>query len=285
MTDSETPRRIWHALEPIHAVTYFAPHSLEAISATGTKGFWMGYFAARSAPLGAVEPSIVTSLFYNFSPSRTNRALPDAWKRTSPSEILAARAAGAAEALRSVTAEIAEHTRRALPLAEAAARAADCGGRALAQANQALPTPQDHVERLWRAVTILREHRGDGHVAALVTHRISGIEALVLSGATKQLPPELLRESRGWTQEQWDEAKSSLADRGLLDSDDQITTSGAELMESVEHTTDLTAAQPFEDGLTPDGASLLVTALKPISKAVMSYGFFPVPNPIGINPV
>jgi len=59
--EPSTARRMWQLLETIHAVVYFAPEVLDAYTAVGLKGFWMGYFAGRSAPLGAASPEVVTA--------------------------------------------------------------------------------------------------------------------------------------------------------------------------------------------------------------------------------
>ncbi|MFQ6231024.1 helix-turn-helix domain-containing protein, partial [Nocardia sp. NPDC002869] len=62
-------RQAWRLLEPLHAVTYFSPEPLQALKAAGYRGFWMGYFAGRAAPLGAAGPEVVHALFYNFTAS------------------------------------------------------------------------------------------------------------------------------------------------------------------------------------------------------------------------
>ena len=91
---------LWRRLEPVHAVTYFAPEPIGALADAGYRGFWMGYFAGRASPLGAVGPEVVTALFYNFAPSRVARALPAAWDFAPPEAALAARRDGSVAALR-----------------------------------------------------------------------------------------------------------------------------------------------------------------------------------------
>ena len=143
-------RRLWELIEPIHAVTYFSAACQDAMTEVGMKGFWMGYFAARSAPFGAAAPALVEATFYNFAPTLVRRALPDAWARATPADVLTARSAAAAIALRQLAPEADEYARRALPLLESAAGAARCDGRPLAAANQALAAAADPVERLQR---------------------------------------------------------------------------------------------------------------------------------------
>ena len=285
------PRRLWHGLEPIHAVTYFAPACLDSFNQAGLAGFWMGYFAGRAAPMGPVGPAIVEATFYNFAPGRIRRAIPDAWGRATPEAILGARSEGAAIALRQADPRLEAMARRLVPLLEPAARAARCPGRVLAAANQALDLPEDPVARLWQLTTTLREHRGDGHVAALVAHGIDGCEAHVLLAAADGLPPELFRTSRGWTEDDWAAASDRLAGRGLLDIDDDIdegagtarlTLEGATLRAVIEDQTDQAAAQPYRDGLTDAGLELLLTLAPAAGRAVTDAGVLIFPNPMGL---
>ena len=267
-------RAIWQLIEPIHAVTYFAPACEDSMNELGLKGFWMGYFAARSAPLGAVNPAVVEATFYNFAPRLVHRALPDAWAIAGPDAVLDARATGAAIALRQAVPDIDETAARVLPLLESVARAADCAGRPLGAANQSLDLRTDPVERLWQACTTLREHRGDGHVAALVAAGIGGIEAHLLGIGAGRVP-RAVQLARGWSDEEWQTAEHRVADRGL----DTMATA----YERVEQVTDEISAQPYTDGLTESGIDLLTTLLPRITKPLLATGVLPFPNPIGIT--
>ena len=174
--DPRQARLLWHLVEPVHAVTYFAPQARAAAEALGLRGFWAGYVVLRSAPLGVVPPAVVTAAFHGFAPRRVEKVLPAAWDVVAPAAALDARASSAAAALRQVCGQAGvdeAHLVRAADALGAAAAAADVAGRVLAAANAALPPRHDPVERLWQATTVLREHRGDGHVAALVTAGVS----------------------------------------------------------------------------------------------------------------
>src|SRR5690242_5796835 len=190
------PRRMWELVEPVHAVTYFAPEARAAADRLGMRGFWMGYVAQRVAPLGAVEAAVATAAFFGFHPDRLTRALPAAWQVTSPAAALDARLAGTDGALRRLwgpavvsSGEVAE----AADLAWSAAAAADCPGRVLAAANQALPRPAPAHLALWQATTTLREHRGDGHVAALVAHGVGPVWSHLLKAGAGEADAEVLR--------------------------------------------------------------------------------------------
>src|SRR4051812_23503270 len=214
-------RGLWGLLEPIHAVVYFSPEPLAAFREAGYKGFWMGYFANRAAPLGAVGAEVVHALFYNFGWARVTRALPAAWDFAPPAAALEARAAGSVAALQRALGDLADEplVARAAELAMRATAAAPLEGRTLFAANHALPVPAAPLERLWHAATLLREHRGDGHVAALLAAGISGRAAHVFHAAAVGTPKEVYTLARDFTEEEWDHERTNLGNRGLLDGD------------------------------------------------------------------
>ena len=174
-------RRAWTLFEPIHAIVYFASEAGEHYKAAGLRGGWMGYFASRSAPMGAVTPGVVTAVFYGFQPAMVARAIPDAWQYSSPERALTARTAIADSALRRLwgdqvdSADVAQAASAAI----AVAHALRGGGRPLYTATAALEEPEAAHLKLWHACTLLREHRFDGHVAALTVHGLDGLESLV----------------------------------------------------------------------------------------------------------
>ena len=189
-------RRLFDRLEPVHAVTYFAPEARAALDDLGYRGFWSGYFAARSAPLGQVSPEVVTAVFYNFAAHRVAKALPAAWQIAPPATVLQARLRAAVAALRRYG--LAAGVESAADLLGTAARNAPVDGRPLFAANLALPWPEDPLARLWHASTLLREHRGDGHIAVLNVFGISGRESNVLHAAAGRVPAEMIMRSRDY---------------------------------------------------------------------------------------
>ena len=278
-------RRIWHAIEPIHAVTYFAPTCRDSFTDAGLKGFWMGYFGGRSAPFGGAPASLVEATFYNFAPALVRRAVPSAWTYATPADVLTAREAGAARALRELVPAIDGHAERIVPLLEGAARAARCEGRPLAAVNQARACHEDPVVGLWQAATTLREHRGDGHVSALVSSDIGGLDANVLAVAGRDeggVDAETLRTARGWTIDEWADATDRLTGRGLIDDSGGLTDVGRFTRDRIETQTDDLATQPYRDSLTDTGLDLLLTLLRPLAATVLGSGLIPFPNPIGL---
>jgi hypothetical protein len=273
-------RRMWTLFEPVHVVTYFSPEARAAFEQAGLRGFWRGYFAGRAAPLGRVEAAPVTASFFTFAPPMVTRALPGVWSLITPADALTARSAGAVAALRRLLGERQAGLAAVADLLLRAADGLDCSGRVLAAANAALPVTGDGepLARLWQAATLLREHRGDGHFAALVAAGIDGCEALVLR-AGQDLAREQLQPMRGWTDEEWDEAAGRLAARGWLDQDGRLTPAGAAARQAVEDATDLAAARLWAR-LGADATEELAAALAPV--AVACAADLPFPNPVGV---
>jgi len=284
-TDRAAPaRQLWRLLEPIHAVTYFSPEPLDRLKSVGYRGFWMGYFAARAAPLGAASAELVHALFYNFSFDHVARALPDAWRFASPSAAIDARQAGSADALRRHLGAEAESpaVQRAADLAIRAARSAPLEGRPLFAANRALPEPEEPLSRLWHAATMLREHRGDGHVAALVAAGIGGRDAHVLHALSAGIPAPVYVAARNLDEQEWAAVMARLADRGLADPGGGLTDAGLQTKQHIEDQTDARAAAAYtalDDGEVEE----LIAVLRPVSAAVVTAGEIPTKSPMGLD--
>jgi hypothetical protein len=278
-------RELWERYEPVHDLVYFAPEVRRAADALGMRGFWMGYFALRAAPLGAVPPSVVTSCFYVFHPARVTRALPDAWGYATPADVLAARQDALDAAMTGLfgaqTVDSADFT-EAADLAWEAAAAADTTGRVLAAANQALERPDRPGARLWQGLTTLREHRGDSHVAVLVSQGLGPVEAMVLKAAAGESDGTLLRETRKWEQSDWEAATARLRERGLLAADGSLTAAGAAARAEVEARTDAAAEGPWTT-LGTERTARLAALLEPLAHRVEEAGLLPPGNPVGLT--
>ena len=271
-------RRMWTLFEPVHVVTYFTAEARAGFEDAGLRGFWRGYFAGRAAPLGRTGPAVVTASFYNFAPPMVARALPAVWDLITPGDALAARSAGAVAALRRL---LGERTAGLTALADRLLRVTDgldCSGRVLAAANAALPVPAESAARVWHAATLLREHRGDGHSAALLAADIDGCEALVLR-AGLDLSRQVLQPVRGWSDEEWEQAAARLAGRGWLGEDGRVTPEGAAARQAVEDATNQAAARPWAR-LGTAGTEELAGLLAPVARACAAE--LPFPNPVGV---
>lgn len=281
--DLTSARTAWRVLEPYHAMIYFAPEARAAYAAAGLKGFWMGYFASRAAPLGSVPASVVTATFFNFHPSMVARAIPDAWRFSSPERVLQARFQAADAALRRLlgpqlaSAEIAE----AAELAKEAVGGCSVAGRPLFAAYSDLPWPTEPHLVLWHAATLLREFRGDGHVVALLAEGLDGCEAHLTLVGTGSVPREAIQPHRGWRDEEWEAARQRLQQRGLLDESGLLTPAGIALRQAVEDRTDLLALPPWLH-LGSERSARLVSLVRPLSISIVDQGGIPMPNPMGV---
>lgn len=261
-------RQLWLRFEPYHDVTYFTPESRAATDELGCKGGWMGYFGMRAAPLGAASPELVTAVFYNFAPRMVARALPDAWVVASPIEFLRVRLEGVDGALRRMLGDVdTPEIREAASLAREAALAVCVAGRPLAAANRALSWPVEPHLALWHACTILREARGDGHVAALVAHGVGPCQALALYAREHSLDPAYMRAARGWTVEEWEAVADLPGD-----------------LAAVERATDKAAAAPWE-ALGAGPTSRFIELMTPLALRIASANEAMRVNPMALDPV
>jgi hypothetical protein len=275
-------RRFFDRFEPVHQVTYFAPEARAAFDGLGYRGFWMGYFAGRSAPLGMVPPEMVTAMFYNFAPERVAKALPAAWDIAGPDAALRARQESAVAALRRYGITTDENVTVAAELTEQAARALPLDGRPLFAANRALPWPDEPLAALWHATTLLREQRGDTHIAVLAAAGISGRECNVLQVASGASERDYMTRARDYDDAEWRHHERQLAERGLLDDDGKLTAAGKEMKDHIESTTDWLSLSAL-DALSDDEVETLFQALTPIARTVIAGGDLPATTPMNLR--
>jgi hypothetical protein len=267
-------RKMWRTLEPYHGLVYFAPEASAAYEALGVVGF-DGYFASRAAAMGAVPPEVVVATFFNFNPDVVHRAIPGAWDVATPAQLLAARLEGIDAALRRATGHRLDDpgVARAAELSRTAAEACTAAGRPLYAAHAGLPWPEPAHLALWQAVTLLREFRGDGHIACLVDAGLDGIDALVLHAASGEVPRAALQTSRHWDDAAWDASVERLRARGLVDGEGAFTEAGAALRQHVEDRTDALALGPWA-ALGEEGCDELRSLVRPLSKGIVASGTF-----------
>ena len=137
---------------------------------------------------------------------------------------------------------------------------------------RALPTPEEPVARLWHAANMLREHRGDSHIAALVCERIGGTEAHVLSALAMGIyPAESFGRIHHLPKARLAEVMDGLRDRGLLDASGRFTDAGRVTKARIESLTDALAEAPY-DALQPLELQQLIALLEPISRRLEATG-------------
>ena len=285
LAEPSPSRQAWTLFEPIHAIVYFAPEARESFAAAGLRGGWMGYFASRSAPMGAVSADVVTAVFHNFQPAMVRRAIPDAWSYSTPERVLGARLAAADAALRRLWGEVVESAdvREAAELALGVAARLRVDGRPLFAGHAGLTVPDSAHLALWHACTMLREHRFDGHIAALTVHEIDGVAALVIAAAAgRGVDADTLRRFRGWTEDEWSEGRERLRQRGIVEETGVLTAEGNALHAAVEEATDRLAAGPWEQ-LEASRRKRLFELLAGLAARLEGEGGLIYPNPIGVG--
>jgi hypothetical protein len=294
-------RKTWRTAEVIHGMVYFAPEAQERYVALGLSDERvadsgagapdaspvlrmpgrMGYFASRGAALGPVSSEVIVATFFNFNSELVRAAIPEAWRIADPSEILGARLEAADATLRRALGdkihgpEVAEAARLARRAAEAANEHPQ--GRPLFAAHAALAWPDEPHLVLWHAQTLLREFRGDGHVAALLIEGLTGVEALVIHAATGEVGASVLQDSRGWPDTEWNAAAERMRSRSLVGSSSELslTEGGRAHRQWVEDRTDLLALPAYE-ALGEEGCARFRELARPLSSAILEAGLLPL---------
>lgn len=276
--DATVAGRTARTLETLHALCYFAPEVDSEVAALGVRPGRTTYFASRSAAMGAVGPGPVTATFFVFNPTLVAKLVPSAWAAASPADVVAARLRGVDAAYRRLLGDealAAPEVAEAADLTRAAVAGCDPAGRPLYAGHADLDWPEAPHLALWHGLTLLREYRGDGHVAALLAHGLTGIEALVTHTATGTgFTEPAAKLTRGWSDEQWAGAVASLAARGLMTDDGRLTPAGEEQRASVEAATDRAAVAPWAT-LGEEGRARLKEIGKPLVVQALSAGAFP----------
>ena len=273
---TSTARFLWQRLEPFHGLIYFVPEADQHYTALGLDAGMMGYFSSRAAAMGPVQAEVVIATFFNFEPERVRLVVPPAWERTTAPALWEARLAAADAALtrifgaeRLAQPDITEAADVLRSIIDACAPE----GRPLFAGHLAQEWPAQPHMALWFAITLLREFRGDGHIAALVVEGVSGIEALVIHGATGSVPMKVLQATRGWDNESWAAAVERLERRGWVD-DNALTAAGQQHRARVEQYTDELAAAPWAR-LTESQVTSLAALGKELSATIVAAGTFP----------
>jgi hypothetical protein len=277
--DPKDVARAHRAVEPLHSHLYFAPEHDEHLSAVGLRPGRMAYFAGRAAPMGPVGAGVVTATFYNFSPSLVAHMIPRAWTLASPEQVLAARFDAARASLTRLLGQEAAGSPEVAELAGLLREACSVltpGGRPLYAGHADLPWPEEPLLQVWHGASLLREHRGDGHVAALLAAGLGGLEALVTHTVTGRGFTEAgAQATRGWSDEEWTAVAGRLAERGLID-DAGLTDEGKALRAGIESATDAMSAAPWQH-LGPERTGRVMELAKGLARTMVAGGAFDSP--------
>jgi len=268
---SSMARRMFELVEPIGVIPYSADETNEAMFALGFTNYWDTYFAGRAAPLGLVPAEVVDALFYNFAPGEVARHIPKVWRTTSPEAAIAARQTGCANALRRILGDDVDTAAfaRATDLLLAAATSAPVEGRPMYAALRTIPIPDDVVVRMFHAASLLREHRGDGHIAALMVEDVGRLEAHVLLALDMDMPAKDFGRIHHLPAAQLDAVIEGMRDRGLIGDDGWLSEAGRAVKQRVEARTDELAAKPYES-LQPAELDELIALLEPMASRLLA---------------
>jgi hypothetical protein len=273
-TAADHARALHGLIEPLHAVLYFAPDVNERWEGLGLEPRAQGYVAGRSAPLGAVGPAVAAPLFFNFNRALFDFTLPAVWDIASPATVLTTRAEGI-EALFTRIDAPTDGLAEATGLARTAIAGALFVERPLASANAAVAAPGTPFADLWQALTVLREHRGDGHVALLTASGLAPVDVLIVYAAWQgMVSRRFLQTTRLWDDDAWAAGEGRLRERGWLDDEGRLTAAGAAWRDEVEASTDRLAAGPYE-ALGAAGAARLFELLRPVADALVAAQVYP----------
>lgn len=267
-------RRMFELIEPISLVNFFSPEPNDSMAELGFGNYWDGYFAGRAAPLGRAPAEVVHAAFYNFADGEVARHIPRVWDTATPEAAHTARERGCVAALQRILGDLVKTPgfARAGELLARASTSAPMEGRVMYAGLRALPVPEHPVARLWHAATMLREHRGDGHIAALVCERIGGTEAHVLNAlASGVYPAESFGRIHHLPEARLAEVMDGLRDRDLLDASGHFTDAGRATKDRIESLTDALAEAPYQ-ALEPLELDQLVASLAPLSRRLEATG-------------
>ncbi len=277
--DPHSSGRTARSLETLHALGYFVPEVEQEITALGVRRGRGAYFASRAAAMGRVGPGPVVATFFVFAPSLVEHFVPTCWEAADPEQVMAARYRGIDAAYRRLLGDGGPRTPPRWPRRPTLARTAAAGctpeGRALYAAHADQPWPDEPHLVLFHALTLIREHRGDGHVATTLAHGLSGLESLVTHTATGTgFTVPAAQATRGWSEEQWQACVVALADRGLMGADGTLTEGGVALRTAIETDTDERGHAPWA-ALGDEGTERLRTLGRPWVKQMVAGGVFP----------
>lgn len=283
MQTSEPPtsraQELWRNAEALHAVVYFDKPVRRAIRAAGAPGFWPGYFGTRLAPLRTSDPVVASAVLYVFSTAMVAEHLPSAADGARWND---ARLAALADVLPALYADgpPVSHWETAAAQARRLVEQLDPGGRPLYAAHLSQPWPTDPYLAVWHGTTLLREHRGDGHIHELVGASLSGCEAMLVALLWRSHIDDVatvMTRDRGWRPDEVDRAHESLRSRGIVDADGALTARGHELRQSIEEGTDRRA---LPAGVPDDIVDALIASLRPLRDTAVAQ--LPLSNPIGL---
>ena len=273
--DRSIVRSVHSAISMAHRPAYFVPEANEEYAALGVEPGRGTYFASRTAPMGAVPDEVILATFYNFSEQAVRTAeIGKVWAGASPEALQAARFRAVRRSFDRVgCTPTTEQIVEARALIDPVVAELSYAGKPLAAANAAVPLPDDALLALWQQVTILREWRGDVHIALLIANDIGPCACMVLQVGTGRFPLGITQATRQWNEQQWAQAIVELGARGWVHADGSMTETGTAAREHLESETDR-LCEPIWKPIGETGAKRLAELLDPIHVAMSAAGTY-----------
>jgi hypothetical protein len=229
----------------LHSPVYGARELRSRLVDEGIPSLMAAYLAHRAAPLGPVGPEVVAATFYGFSPTAIAEHFPESWDRVSPRRTLEITFEIMAELLEGLFRGREDEVRELAGLLTAAAAEHQTAGRPLAAAWSGVAATGTPLLDLWLATCVIRESRGDGHIALLVVEDIGPLESHLVTHGDAPERRRSLEVMRGWTGAEIDAAVERLQERGLLDEERKRTDAARTLRADIERRTDVLSAAPW----------------------------------------
>lgn len=273
---TSTARRLRDAIEPIAMHSVWCRGTNEELASRGLD-FFTSYVWGRASLLGEPEPGVVTAAFAVFEPSMVEGVYEAGRATLDRSTLIETRTNATIASLASVLVAVSdEHIGRVGAALRAAVESADRSGRPLFSGLAGQAWPDSAVGTLWRSCELLREHRGDGHVAACVSAGLDPVEMNVLTELWVGMPLGSYTGTRGWSDERVTAAAAGLQARGLVDEasgNATLTPAGLDLRLGIEHATD--RSQQAVVGTLGDGAEECIARLAEWSAMCVVAAAFP----------
>jgi hypothetical protein len=266
----ERTRVLRNVCEPIGANVYFAPEAHERYRALGLANYGSAYFCSRSASMGVLSGMTVASAFGVFNPTVVSAAVEAGWAKTDRDTLLRARYDGAVASLRRLIGEPDSKTlSRAIELLRRGLAVAQHAGHPIYSGLLSLPFPDDPMGQLWRCCDMVREHRGDSHVAVWAKALVEPIEIQLMSELQMGIPLKTYSATRGWSPQQMDDALDGMRAKGWM-TGDKFSPEGQALRDRIEADTDAMET-PIVDAIGGDFDEL-IDILRPWAAAIVKVG-------------
>jgi hypothetical protein len=199
-------------------------------------------------------------------------AVEEGWRRTDQATILAARERGSVASLRRMLGDEPDGLSWVTDVLKRMADAGPAEGHFLHSGLLSLGYPGDPMGDFWRAADLVREHRGDSHIAAWLAADLDATEVGLLTDPWRGQPLKSWVRTRGWTEDELDAACDRLRSRDLLDGD-ALTNAGQALRDDIEAATDVMERRMID--ALGDDASRFFTLLDGWCELVVAAGGYP----------